>query len=221
MAEGANRGMAKDFRIVEPEFVTKAKQSAVAAVESRFAREEAQRRKVERRARVKGCFAWLILIAIAAAAGLYFVGKRYGIGFSEVSMRVHEAVQTRRYERIEEMFRIAPIAEWRTAPDDVRPGKVATNTTYYALMPDGDGRALLELSAQPGGGMRVWRLSPLADPVELQAEAFQAFAARTPYLISVNGTVYFCTGKRAAMDKNVFRATLFSAGKPVPPKKGR
>ena len=46
--------MAKDFKIVEPEFVTRAKQSAVAAVEARFKHEEEQRRKVERRERAKG-----------------------------------------------------------------------------------------------------------------------------------------------------------------------
>ena len=128
--------MAKDFKIVEPEFVTKAKQSAVAAVEARFKHEEEVRRRVERRARAKGCLAWVILLAMAAAGGVYWACRHYGIDISEVGLRVQEELQTRRYERIEEVFRIAPVEDWSAAPDELRPGKVATNTVYHALMHD-------------------------------------------------------------------------------------
>ena len=37
--------MNREFKIVEPEFVSKAKQSAVAAVEARFAREEKKKKQ--------------------------------------------------------------------------------------------------------------------------------------------------------------------------------
>ena len=85
--------MAKDFRIVEPEFMTKAKQSAVAAVESRFAHEESKRRELARRARMRRVFVWTILLVVAAAGGVYYLCRRGGIRFSDVTMRVHEAVR--------------------------------------------------------------------------------------------------------------------------------
>ena len=201
--------MAKDFKIVEPEFVTKAKQSAVAAVEARFRHEEEQRRKLERRARAKGCMAWAILFALALAGGAYWASVHYGIGIGEVKMRVQEAMQSRRYERIEETFRIAPIEDWSAAPDEYRPGKVPTNTVYHAMMSGADGRVLLELVASPGGGMRVRRLSPIAEPVELEPAAFQKFAAKTPYLIMVGGKLYFCSTKRASIGRESFRDSLF------------
>lgn len=201
--------MSKDFKIVEPEFVTKAKQSAVAAVEARFRHEEEQRRKLERRARAKGCMAWLILVAFVAVGGGYWACVHYGIGVSEVKMRVQEAMQTRRYERIEEAFRIAQVMDWSAAPDELRPGKVATNTVYHALMPGADGRVMLELVASPGGGMRVRRLSPIAEPVELEPGSFQRFVAKTPYLIMVGGNVYFCASKRASIGRESFRDSLF------------
>ena len=202
--------MPKDFKIVEPEFVTRAKQSAVAAVEARFAREERQRRKVERRARAKGCFAWLILLAIAAAAGLYMAGRHYGIGVGEVNMRVHEAIASRRYERIEETFRTAPIAYWKEAPESMHPGKVAESTVYHAMLPDAEGRLLLELTALPGGEMKVRRLSALLDPVELPAQEFKRLTARTPYLIAVGGNVYFCSPQNTSIDREDFRRSLFA-----------
>jgi hypothetical protein len=213
--------MAKDFKIVEPEFVTKAKQSAVAAVEARFRHEEEQRRKLERRARAKGCMAWLILVALALAGGGYWACVHYGIGISDVKMRVQEAMQTRRYERIEETFRIAQIADWSTAPEAYRPGKVPTNTVYHAMMPGPDGRVLLELTASPGGGMRVRRLSPIAEPVELEPDSFQRVVAKTPYLIMVGGTVYFCASKRASVGRESFRDSLFRPPAETPRKKTR
>lgn len=208
--------MAKDFKIVEPEFVTRAKQSAVAAVEARFRREEEQRRKVERRARAKGCLAWVIIFAVAAGGGLYWASRHYGIGFSEVQMRVQEALQTRRYERIEEQFRISPVVDWSTVPAQFKPANVTTNTIYYAMVPMPDGRAILELTASPGGGMAVRRLSPVADPVELLPDSFKRFIAKTPYLIMVNGTVYFCSSKRSSVGREAFRNSLFS---PLPERK--
>ena len=202
--------MPKDFKIVEPEFVTRAKQSAVAAVEARFAREEKQRRTVERRARAKGCLAWLILLAIAAAAGLYLACRHYGIGVGEVNMRVHEMISSRRYERIEEMFRTAPLSYWKEAPDAIRPGMVAESTMYHALLPNAEGRILLELTALPGGEMTVRRLSALLDPVELPVQEFTRLTARTPYLIAVGGNVYFCSSKKTSIDKENFRRSLFA-----------
>jgi len=202
--------MAKDFKIVEPEFMTKAKQSAVAAVEARFKREEDSRRKAERRARAKGCLSWGILLAMAVAGGAYWACRHYGINFNEVRLRVQEELQTRRYERIEEAFRIAPIADWRTAPEDLRPGKATTNTIYYAMLPADEGRMLLELTVAPGGAMSVRRLSAIADPVGLAPDAFQRFTAKTPYLIQAGGNIYFCSGKKHSVDKETFRSRLFS-----------
>ncbi len=210
--------MAKDFKIVEPEFVTKAKQSAVAAVEARYRHEEEMRRKLERRKRAKGCMAWVTIAALALAGGAYWASVHYGIGVSEVKMRFEEAMKARRYERIEEVFRIAPVEDWSAAPDELRPGKVATNTVYHALMPGADGRVMLELVASPGGGMRVRRLSPIAEPVELEPTAFQKFAAKTPYLIMVCGKVYFCSTKRASIGRETFRDSLFRPT-PEPPRK--
>lgn len=213
--------MSKDFKIGEPEFVTRTKQSAVAAVEARFAREEAQRRKIERRARAKGCFAWLILLAVVAAAGLYMAGRHYGIGVGEVNMRVHEAIASRRYERIEEMFRTAPIAYWREAPESIHPGKVTESTVYHAMLPDAEGHFLLELTALPGCEMKVRRLSALLDPVELPAQEFTRLAAQTPYLIAVGGNVYFCSPKKMSIDKEDFRRSLFAPRQQGGPGKGR
>ena len=213
--------MAKDFKIVEPEFVSRTKQSAVAAVEARFAREESQRRKVERRARAKGCLAWLILLAIVSAAGAYFACRHYGISFSEVTMRVHEAFQTRRYERLDEMFRVSPLAYWKEAPDDLRPNKVATNTIYHAMMSDGVGRMILEMQASPDAELKIRRLSPIAAPVEMPLSDFNRLVAKAPYLVAVGGKVYFCCGKRSPMDKENFRRELFSAGTPGASKKVR
>ena len=202
--------MPKDFKIVEPEFVTRAKQSAVAAVEARFARDENQRRKMERRARAKGCLAWLILLAIAGAAGIYLACRHYGIGISEVSMRVHEAISSRRYEKIEEMFRIAPLAYWKDAPDSIRPDKVAESTVYHAMFPDEEGRILLEMTALPGGKLTMRRLSALLDPVEFPAQEFARLTAHSPYLIAVGGSVYFCPSKKGSIDKEDFRRSLFA-----------
>ena len=213
--------MAKDFKIVEPEFVTKAKQSAVAAVEARFKREEDQRRKVERRARAKGCLAWVILFAVVVAGGVYWASRYYGIGFSEVHMRVQEAILERRYERIEEIFRISTIVDWSTAPKEVKPSNVTSNTIYYAMTPSPDGRAILELTASPGGGMTVRRLSAVTDPVTLSQDAFQGLIAKNPYLIMINGTVYFCSSKRYSKDKEAFRNSLFSPPPEQKPRKGR
>ena len=202
--------MAKDFKIVEPEFMTKAKQSAVAAVEARFKREEDSRRKAERRARAKGCLSWGILLAMAVAGGVYWACRHYGIDISEVGLRVQEELQTRRYERIEEVFRISPIADWRTAPEDLRPAKAATNTIYYAMLPAEEGRMLLELNVAPGGSMSVRRLSAIAAPVSLEPDAFQRFTAKSPYLIQAGGNIYFCAGKKFSVDKETFRRRLFS-----------
>ena len=213
--------MAKDFKIVEPEFVTKAKQSAVAAVEARFKREEESRRRAERRARAKGCLSWGILLAMAAAGGVCWACRHYGIDISEVGLRVQEELQTRRYERIEEVFRISPIADWRTVPEDLRPGKAATNTIYYAMMPAEEGRMLLELTVAPGGSMSVRRLSAITDPVSLEPDAFQRFTAKTPYLIQAGGNIYFCSGKKSSVDKETFRSRLFSPVAPPEQKKGR
>ena len=213
--------MAKDFKIVEPEFVTKAKQSAVAAVEARFKHEEEIRRRAERRARAKGCLAWVILLAMAVAGGVYWACRHYGIDISEVGLRVQEELQTRRYERIEEVFRISPIADWRTAPENLRPGKAATNTIYYAMLPADEGRMLLELTVAPGGSMSVRRLSAIADPVSLEPDAFQRFAEKTPYLIQAGGNVYFCSGKKVSVDKETFRSRLFSPVAAPEQKKGR
>ena len=213
--------MAKDFKIVEPEFVTKAKQSAVAAVEARYRHEEEMRRKLERRKRAKGCMAWVTIAALALAGGAYWASVHYGIGVSEVKMRFEEAMKARRYERIEEVFRISPIADWRTAPEDLRPGKAATNTIYYAMLPADEGRMLLELTVAPGGSMSVRRLSAIADPVNLEPDAFQRFAAKTPYLIQAGGNVYFCSGKKHSVDKESFRSRLFSPVGVPEQKKGR
>ena len=217
--------MAKDFKIVEPEFVTKAKQSAVAAVEARFKHEEEVRRRAERRVRAKGCLSWAILLAMAAEGGVYWACRHYDIDISEVGLRVQEELQTRRYERIEEVFRISPIADWRTVPEDLRPGKAATNTIYYAMLPADDGRMLLELTVAPGGSMSVRRLSAIADPVSLESDAFQRLTAKTPYLIQAGGNVYYCSGKKSekksSADKESFRSRLFSPVVAPEQKKGR
>ena len=124
-------------------------------------------------------------------------------------MRVEEVLQNRKYERLEETFRIAPIEDWSVVPDDLRPGKVPTNTVYHAMVSGPDGRVMLELQASPGGGMRVWRMSPTIDPVELQPESFQRFISGSPYLIIVNGSLYFCSSKRSQKDREGFRRSLF------------
>ena len=212
--------MRSDFKIEEPDFVSRSKQSAVAAVEARFSREEAQRRKMERRSRAKSCLAWLLLLSMAAVAGLYFAARHYGIGAGEVTMRVHEAITSRRYARIEERFRTAPLAYWQDAPEAILPNKVATNTVYHALLPDGDARLLLELTAVPGGEMKIRVLSPLADPVSMPLDDFTRLAARTPYLVAFCGNVYFCSRRKMSIDKEDFRRRLFS-GRQDAPKKGR
>ena len=213
--------MSRDFKIVEPEFVSRSKQSAVAAVEARFAREEAQRRKVERRSRAKGCLAWLFLLLAATAAGLYFAARHYGIGAGEVTMRVHEAITSRQYARIEERFRTAPLAYWKEAPEAILPNKVATNTIYHALLPNGGGRLLLELTAVPGGEMKIQVMSPLADPVAMPIEEFTRLAARAPYLIAYCGNVYFCSRRKVSIDKEDFRRRLFAGQQESPPKNDR
>ena len=51
--------------------------------------------------------------------------------------------------------------------------------------------------------------------------AFQRLAAKTPYLIQAGGNVYFCSGKKASVDKETFRSRLFSPVAPPEQKKGR
>ena len=116
---------------------------------------------------------------------------------------------------------ISPIADWRTAPEDLRPGKAATNTIYYAMLPADEGRMLLELNVAPGGSMSVRRLSAIADPVSLEPDAFQRLVAKTPYLIQAGGNIYFCSGKKPSVDKESFRSRLFSPVVAPEQKKGR
>ena len=213
--------MNREFKIVEPEFVSKAKQSAVAAVEARFAREEKKKKQADRRSRVKGCLAWLILLLIAAAGGVYFACYYYGVNVSEVHMRIHDAIKGRWYAQMEKVFRTAPVDYWKDAPSTIHPGKVLTNTMYHALVPEGGERVLLELTAVPGEDLRVRRLAPLDDPIDLSSKEFARLVAKTPYLISVDGKVYFCSPKKTSIDKDDFRASLFSGPQANRPPAGR
>ena len=91
--------MSKNFKIVEPEFVTKAKQSTVAAVEARFAREEARKRKVAQCARAKSYIVWIVLLVLAAAGGAYLLYRHCGSASGGIKMRVHEDSEARVFAR--------------------------------------------------------------------------------------------------------------------------
>lgn len=188
-----------------------AKRAAVAASEERFAREERRRRSQERRAALRSCLAWLVVLSVVVASAVYFVCRHYGIDCAEIERHLREAINGRRYARAVEPFRISPIADWSEAPEFLHPGKVETNTVYHAMLPGDDGCVLLELTAAPGvPGFKVRRLSSIAEPVEMPPESFKALAAGNPYLISVNGSVYFCGGKKSTAAKEAFRKTLLS-----------
>lgn len=195
---------------------------AVAAAEERHARAERMRRKEERRALRRSCLAWIVVLFIVVAAGVYFTCRHYGVDRAEIAQYVREAISERRYERAVEPFRTLPVADWSEAPEFLRPGKVETNTVYHAMAPGADGAVLLELTAAPGvSGFRVRSLSPIAEPTEMTMEDFKALVAKTPYLISVNGAVYFCSGKKeaggkmkSAARKEAFRRSLFAPRKP-------
>lgn len=188
-----------------------AKRAAVAAVEERFARDERRRRSLERRAALRSCLAWLAVLFVVVASAAYLACRHYGIDCSEVGRYLREAINGRRYARAVEPFRVSPIADWSMAPESLRPGKVETNTVYHAMLPGGDGHILLELTATPGvSGFKVRRLSSITEPVEVPPESFKALVAKNPYLISVNGSVYFCGGKKSAAAKEAFRKSLFS-----------
>lgn len=196
-----------------------AKRAAVAAVEERSAREERSRLRQERRAAFRSCLAWLIVLSVVVASAAYLVCRHYGIDCAEIGRTLREAINGRRYARVVEPFRISPIADWSTAPEFLRPGKVETNTVYHAMLPGDDGCVLLELTAVPGApGFKVRRLSSIAEPMEMPPETFKALVDRNPYLISVNGSVYFCGGKKSAAAKEAFRKSLFS---PRPVKRQR
>lgn len=188
-----------------------AKRAAVAAVEERFAHEERRRRSLERRAALRSCLAWLVVLSVVVASAAYFACRHYGIDCAEIERHLREAINGRRYARAVEPFRISPISDWSNAPQFLRPGKVETNTVYHAMLPGDDGYVLLELTASPDApGFKVRRLSSIAAPVEMPSESFKALAARNPYLISVNGSVYFCGGKKSTAAKEAFRKSLFS-----------
>ena len=108
------------------------------------------------------------------------------------------------------VFRTAPVEYWKDAPSALHPGKVSTNTVYHALVPEGSDRVMLELTAVPGEGLKVRQLAPLDDPINLSTKEFARLVAKTPYLISVDGKVYFCSPKKTSIDKDDFRASLFS-----------
>ena len=75
------------------DFVSRARQAAVAAVEARVACEEMRKRKAQSRSRTQGCLAWLILFSLVAAGGIYLACRHFNVGMNEVNMRIHEAVQ--------------------------------------------------------------------------------------------------------------------------------
>lgn len=203
--------MSRDFKIVEPDFVTQAKRSAVAAVEQRVAREEAQRRRIERAKKTKGCLSWLFLLCVAVGVGVYFICRQYGVDWMRLDEHVNKMICAYRYDKIESVFRSGPVLDWKDAPAEIRPTSVTSKTVYHALVPDGSGRMLLELTAEPGQGqnMRIRRISVLAEPVDVPIAEFNRSVARTPFLIYVGGNVYFCAAKRVKMSGENFRRALF------------
>ncbi len=192
------------------------------AVTRRYERDASARRAMKRRANVSGCLAWIVAGLVALAAGTYFACHYFGVDpltLPDLAReRIDQARRARRFAKIEEVFRSAPLREWRDAPQEIRPRNVPTNTVYHAMMPDAaEGRVLIELTARRGGGMSAVRLHPARAPEDFDVERFRDMASRSPYLISAGGDVYFCSSgqvssgspRRPSMES--FRQSLLSA----------
>ena len=92
--EGRKEGFVKrEAGNTASDFISRARQSAVAAVEARVALDEMRKCKAKPQSRTKGCLTWLILLSIVLAGGIHLVSRHYGLCVNEVNMRIHEAIE--------------------------------------------------------------------------------------------------------------------------------
>ena len=104
-----------------------------------------------------------------------------------------EQERRRKYNALAVDFKNVPIDYWKNAPADLRPGNVKHDMVYRCLLPDSvDGLAFYDVSVKPREPMSVKRLSAETDAQEIPSEEFGKLCTQNPYLMLVEGKVYFC-----------------------------
>ena len=104
-----------------------------------------------------------------------------------------EEERRRRYDALASDFKNRPIDYWKNAPADLRPGNVKQETDYLCLLPDSiDRMSFYSVSVKPKEPMVVKRLSAENVPQEITADEFGKLCTQNPYLMLVEGKVYFC-----------------------------
>ena len=90
---GKEKSVKREAENMASDFISRARRSAVAAVEARVAFEEMRKRKAKPQSSTKGCLMWLILLLIVVTGGIYLAYRHYGMGLNDVNIRIHETIK--------------------------------------------------------------------------------------------------------------------------------
>ena len=214
-------------------FESNAKREAVEAVERRWKRADAERRRIARRRKLSNFLASALLVLIAVIGGR-FAADHFGVRIPflsdfdwreikfpgmHVTATADEIAFRDEFVRVFGLFKVSALSLWRDAPNEIKPKNAAKGVVYHALIVDDDNRAsLFKMTANGEGMVTVERLSPLTKPATVSFAGFKELCADSPYFIACQGSVYFC-GKggvdvgRAALDR-AFSAAGMTPGNP-------
>jgi len=203
-------------------FEESAKQAAVMAAERRWQQQQAVKRRQWWKARMRGCLAFLVLLAGLCGAGL-FLARTYHpeVPVSQYTFRgvvnwirggqhssSDEVARRESYMSAVASFGRFPLKLWREAADTEKPQKAAEGTRYLVLVGKDDGVRLFELRSTGKGGVSVMMLSPVADASQEDVSAFREAISGRPYFILRGETVYVCGSKTVDEGKRVLKSLL-------------
>lgn len=188
-------------------FEGSAQQTAVEAVERRWAQKSTVARRTSRASAARSCLGWLVLLATLFAGGAYAL-RHFGMDLSNFSLSedvkrqilgIGEGLTEADRARIEAFagalaaFDRSDILPWKSAPQEARPKHAPGGFTYRMLIERKDGVCgIYEMVANGRGGVSVYELSPMGKPMKVTLADFKRAKAGGIYLIACGGQVYVC-----------------------------
>ena len=188
-------------------FEGSAQQTAVAAVERRWAQRNAAARRTSRTSAAESCLGWLLLLAALLAGGAYAL-RHFGMDLSNFALDEDvkrqilgvgegltetERVRIDAYADALTAFDRSDILPWQSAPQAVRPKHAPSGFTYRMLVERMGGTCgIYEMIANGKGGVSVYELSPMGKPMKVTLADFNREKVGGVYLIACGGKVYVC-----------------------------